>query len=75
MSMLVLIDRDVKRGESRHEITVSDRDAARILLKGDLRATADRAWGNAILAQFDSGKDEILAQNGPGLEFVVIYKA
>lgn len=72
-SKLILIDRNVRGNTDTREIGVSSRAGARIVLKGDLRATAERAWSDAILAQFDSGKDEIVAQNGHGHEFVVLY--
>lgn len=75
MPTLVLIDISADFGEERHEITVPDRDSARTVLKGDLRATADREWGDAVLAEFDSGKDEVVAQNGPGHSFAVLYKS
>lgn len=55
------------------EICVPNRADARIVLKGDLRATADRKWGDAILAEFDAGKNLITAPNGEGHSFQVEY--
>jgi hypothetical protein len=52
---------------------LTDRYAAHTFLKGDLRATADREWGDEILARFDEGENLITRPNGTDHSFTVEY--
>lgn len=52
---------------------VADRNEARKILARELANTADPDWSAAFLAVFDSGKDTVIAQNGPGATFGVDY--
>lgn len=72
MPILQLIDRSPK-GSETHEVMVANREGARQFLKGDLRATSDRAWGDEILARFDAGDNLITRPNGTDHSFTVNY--
>lgn len=73
MPILRFIETDMNRSFTQ-EVRVPDRRSARYVLEGDLRATAETKWADAVLAEFDSGKNEIVAQNGPQATFSVQYE-
>lgn len=52
-----------------HTHLVSDRNGARRILAYDLRETADKEWGDEILAAFDAGENFIERSNGGHPDF------
>lgn len=58
----------------QHIFSVVDREAAYRILKADLRATANRAWSDDILAAFKAGEDVITRPNGVGHSFTVQFE-
>lgn len=57
-----------------HRHIVAGRVEAYQVLKADLRATANRAWSDDILAAFKAGEDVITRPNGVGHSFTVQFE-